>query len=308
MDNFIGEPGRLRTLSWTCVSGRQIVFEASDDPEGPILGEFYQGYDEAFALPNEKEELAGFKECLALNYGPSYAALSQIYGPFREVVLTVRDGSSGRQIGGANFIAFPLPAATPVFSVNLNYVYIYPEWRRQGYLAELVKALHPIAADFFNKEAAALPFLLFIEQNDPTQMSVQDYERDTDHSGLDQMRRIQIWSKLGARIIDFAYIQPALSKEQQPDTNLLYAVLGAKEDALSACLFLEHLKRFFAISVLKGGAPELDTSASAQIDVLGGYCTEGKEIPLLQTIGLTKNDGSFVKHNAGKGLRALLRG
>ncbi len=269
-----------------------LLIEATVSPDSPILQTFFSGYDAAFVLPNEKEEHDGFIKCLALNSGAPYARLAGLYGAFREVVLVAREPASGSMIsgamvGGANFIAFPLRLdGKDVLSINLNYVFIASDQRRRGHFKRLVAAVGGVAAALFEPPAAQLPRLIFIEQNDPMQMSRTDYVRDTEHAGIDQMTRIRLWTGLGAKIIDFPYVQPPLSADQAPEETLLYGVLGADGDAIDACLLHAHLLRFFAISVLKGEDPLANTIASAQICELAARCRIGAAIPLLTAASL----------------------
>jgi hypothetical protein len=301
------EFGNLRRFSWL-TDGGQLVVEATDSPVSAVLTSFFEGYDEAFILPNEKEKLQGFEECLALNQGELYASLSSCYGPFREIVLVMRDGPPGTLIGGANLIAFPLELAEKtILSLNLNYLFVQPCHRRRGYLAEMVKAVQFVARSAFEPPALSLPLITFIEQNDPLRMSSEDYERDTAHSGLDQFKRIEIWSKLGARIVDFEYVQPALSPDQQPDTSLVYAVLGAEDHSLDPCLLLEHLRRFFGISVLKGKDLASDATASSLLGELSASCARGDKIPLLSIQGLPFSSRQIMDKANVPNLRALLK-
>jgi hypothetical protein len=112
-------------------------------------------------------------------------------------------------------------------------------------------------------------------------MSLADYQRDTAHSGLDQVERLHMWARLGALIVDFPYVQPALSAEQEADDTLLYSVLGARSDTLDACLLLAHLERFFSISVLKGQPLASSPAAQSQIDVLRKSCAAQGSVRLL---------------------------
>lgn len=281
-----------------------LVIEATTDPQSATLEEFYSGYDAAFVLPNEKEELDGFVACLALNAGADYARLAERYGPFREVVLVARDGASGEIVGGANFIAFPLHANPDVLSINLNYIFVSPAQRRRGHFQRLFAGVGETAATFFETPTAALEQFVFIEQNDPLQMSAVDYVRDTAHSGIDQMQRIRLWAALGAKIIDFAYVQPALSAEQVPDATLIYAVLGAQGETLDACLLREHLLRFFGISVLKGADPLVDPVAARQLAELGERCRTRASVPLLTATPLADRGDEMPGRTS---LRDLIR-
>jgi hypothetical protein len=294
-------------LERRAMSDSGLLIEATVSPDSPILQAFYAGYDAAFVLPNEKEEHAGFEKCLALNSGASYLRLSQLYGAFREVVLMARDASDGAVVGGANFIAFPLRRDADALSINLNYVFITAEQRRRGHFKRLVAAIGEVAAGFFEPAVAQLPRLIFIEQNDPVQMSAADYERDTRHAGIDQMTRIRLWTALGAKIIDFAYVQPPLSAGQAPDRTLIYAVLGVEGTALDACLLHAHLLRFFAISVLKGDDPLANPIAGAELAELEAVCRRGAAIPLLTAAGLPSQMQEAPDANGRRSLRELIR-
>ena len=281
-----------------------LLIEATTGSADGVLDQFYEDYDAAFVLENEKEGRDGFAECLALNHGAAYAGLSVQFGPFREFVLIARVSGPGPRIGGANFIAFPLSqpgdAGAALLSLHLNYVFTNPTVRRQGYLKRLIRDLPQVglallsatnASDIPDTWIAAgragapasPPTLVFIEQNDPFRMSPEAYELDTRYTGLDQIARIGIWSRLGARIVDFPYVQPPLSASQAADESLLLAVLGAGGDALSACLVRDHLSRFFAISVLKGADPMRQPAAARQLSSLAAACVEQKPVRLLSS-------------------------
>ena len=260
-----------------------LRIDATTAPDDPILALFYEGYDRAFILANEKEELAGFKTCLALNQPPAYVQLRDTFGPFREVVFVATDPSNDGVIGGANFIAFPVECdGRLLLCANLNYVYADPARRRRGYLRRLVGATtEAMAALFPIASAQPSPPLVFLEQNDPLRLTAKEYAYDTEHSGIDQVDRIGIWTKLGARILDFPYVQPPLSEDHDADRTLLYTVLGAREAAIAPSILRQQLTRFFGISVLKGRDPASDPSAAAQLALLDELEARGDGIVLL---------------------------
>jgi hypothetical protein len=280
-------------LSLVSTSG--LVIEATTAADDGLLEEFYRDYDGAFVLENEKEGYDGFAECLGLNAGDQYANLVGRYGPFREFVAVVRDPATGARLGGANFIIFPASGATArelALSINLNYVFVNAQLRRKGIFRQFMSDLPAIAFRLFGQtNAADLPAVrrgasdpqvyIFIEQNDPFRMSREDYDRDTELTGLDQVARIGLWSRLGARIVDFPYVQPPLSKDQDADGTLAYAVLGAPDADLDACLLRSHLERFFGISVLKGADLSVEPTAAAQLSELAIRCKDNRRIPLL---------------------------
>jgi hypothetical protein len=275
-----------------------LTIDASSTADGKVFADFFAGYDRAFILPDEKEDEEGLRACLALNHGPAYERTSARFGPFREVVLTAREVGEGLPVGGANFISFPLPAgsaetAGPIISTNLNYIYIDAAFRRRGYFRRLVAVLDHVVGRLFESgsaDVASSRHLIFFELNDPFRLSDDSFERDTGHSGLDQFARVGIWARLSARIVDFPYVQPALSEDQAPDGALGYGVLGAAGTALSACVLHDHLERFFGISVFKGKEPIDDPTARKQLVELRENCASNRAIPLLDPKGCTASD------------------
>ena len=282
------------------VSAAGFVIDATTSGDDGLLREFYSDYDRAFVLENEKEGYDGFAECLKLNHGDAYAGLVKRYGPFREFVLVVREAKTAARLGGANFIIFPISPASKrdvALSMNLNYVYVNPEARRKGVFRRLMGDMPGIAYRLFAQsnprdlpekwraKALGKKFLpqvyIFIEQNDPFRMSAEDYDRDTKLTGLDQVARIGLWSRLGAKIVDFPYVQPPLSKDQHADDALAYAVLGAPGAALDAGLLRSHLERFFGISVLKGAELSAEPAVAAQLSALTKASKRNQRVPLL---------------------------
>jgi GNAT superfamily N-acetyltransferase len=302
-----GAEGILLSGSDAMVTAEPLVIEtpelrlcATSDPGHALVEEFYAGFDRAFVLANEKESLEGIRQCLQLNASADGERLARRWGRVREYV-SVAD-AKGRVIGGANFIVSATqPAgngtAAPAILVHLNYVYVLPEARGAGHLRRIVEAVARAASTFaasrpsaplsllqrlFGRSRAPWPRpLIFIEQNDPYRLSAEDYAADTAQAGIDQFTRIAVWSALGARVVDFPYVQPALSQEQEPDPNLVLAVMGCDGASLPAALLKAHLERFFAISVLKGR--ELNTSPPAcdQIAALQRMAKAGKSVALL---------------------------
>jgi GNAT superfamily N-acetyltransferase len=276
------------------------------DADSPILEQFFSGYDKAFILPNEKEGLAGFRQCLELNSGPKQAELARRYGPFREVVFVARDASIGDLVvGGGNLLAFPLPAqddaaAVDCLCANLNYIYVVPAARGRGYLRALIRAVDEMAVHIFVTLGApwsgilgrlagsapeALPRIVFFEQKDPVRMTGDDYVRDCEHAGVDQFDRLQMWARRGARIVDFPYVQPPLSQDQAADDTLLYTVPGAAATAhVAPALLKRHLERFFSISVLKSTDAGSQSCAAGQLNALASLERAGCGVPLLDPL------------------------
>lgn len=262
--------------TWTTAAPPGLDAVVTTDPNAAALDAFHAAYDAAFVLPSEKEDLEGFRDCLALNGGAPYRRLAERYGPFRELVILLQHAAGG-VIGGANFIALCGPDA---ITVNLNYIFVSQASRGAGHFRRLLGLVEREARAAF-EAPPSLPLLVFIEQNDPLRLDPESYARDSAHSGLDQFDRLRIWHHLGARLVDIDYLQPALSAGQAPDTGLLYGVLGASGSSLPACLLARHLKHFFGISVLKGRKLESDADALRQVTALDARCQRGERIALV---------------------------
>lgn len=292
------------------------VFVATSDPSSPIVQKFYHGYQKAFTLANESETEDAFVKCLTLNGGKNYPALAARYGAFREYLAVLHDAGAAGQpvIGGANFICLPQEGGGThgsLTTVHLNYVYVVPEKRGQGFLHRMIAEVRRTAAAYAVEQGQVNPnILIFLEQNDPLAMSAADGETDLYVSGIAPADRIFAWGRMGAKIIDFPYVQPPLSSEKQAEPALVLAVIGLDAAALPAATLYGHLRKFFAISVLKGHAPETQTDAAQQLLKLQPMMRDSETLPVYEV------DQSIYRrivemqsvHGASLNLRDALRG
>ncbi|MEV8441032.1 GNAT family N-acetyltransferase [Actinosynnema sp. NPDC051121] len=269
--------------------------KASDDGGSELFDVFYEGYDQAFTLPDEKEERAGFVECLALNGGEGFERISARLGAFRELVVVAE--LRGEVVGGANLLVTPL-REHHVVTVNLNYAYVLPGHRGKGLLRRLVAACAELAAWLF---PGVGPVVTFLELNDPLLLTAQQYDLDSATSGVDQFDRVVIWARIGVRILDFPYVQPPLSPAQQADGTLMLGVLADPGFELSGELLADHLERFFAISVLKNGDLASNRLAADQVRECRGRHVVALLDPLPELDALRHEVGA-----AGPGLRERL--
>jgi GNAT superfamily N-acetyltransferase len=263
-----------------------LSIDATDRADDGVLDAFFAAYDKAFVLANEKEEIGGFRDCLALNAGATHQRLRARYGPFREVVLVAR-GDAGSIVGGANFIVIQHAADAGHgigFSVNLNYLFVAPEQRGKSRSRTLLAACRRLArtiADEWRKDTASRG-LFFLEINDPFRLTPEQYKLDSDHAGIDQVARLAYWARMGTKVLDWPYVQPALSAEQQDDLTLTLGVLDADRGDLPASLLQWHLERFFAVSVLKGAPLHGSASAQRQVQRLQRAASGGYGVALLE--------------------------
>ncbi|MDM7957459.1 hypothetical protein [Blastomonas sp.] len=274
---------------------------ASDDPASPVLERFFAGYDRAFVLPDEREELAGFEACLALN-----AAYRHAFGRTHSELVTVFEDEAGALLGGANFLATSIHhgAALPPASMALNYVYVETRARGRGMLRKILHAVRHLALMALELDRDGAMPAVFIEQNDPLRLTAEEYAADTAHSGLDQIDRLAIWSRVGARVVDFPYIQPALSSTQQADDGLIYAAIEYPGDGVDAALLHDHLQSFFAISVLKGAKDSPGGVATEQLSALASRRDDVALLPMEPALAWMRADRPAGEFNS---FRALAR-
>ena len=257
-----------------------LSLEPTGTANGTVFDQFFEGYEQAFTLPDETEDREGFADCLVLNYGNEHDRLAAQFGEFRELCVVANDQHSGEMIGGANFIALAPPSAEAPVTANLNYLYICPSARGRGALRIFIKSLSDMIGSLFNVRSSE-QVAIFIEQNDPFRMTREAYEKDSAHSGMDQFARLGIWARVGALVVDFPYVQPPLSPDQKADDTLVYSVLGLPGPTLDPALLRHHLAGFFGISVLKGKVPDCAPQVAAQLGTLDGMAARGEHVRLL---------------------------
>lgn len=265
---------------WTRPLGDGLILRATERPESTLLDHFFAGYDRAFVLPDEREDLDGFRACLALNPVSRHR-----FGRFhREMVVIIDDAASGELLGGANFLATRIPdcpAGHPPVAVALNYLFVEAAARGRGLARRLKGEVGRLANMAVGAPDEAAPPALFIEQNDPLRLSDADYVADSEHAGIDQIDRLAVWARMGAVLVDFAYVQPPLSADQECDDGLAYAVMNVALESVDAAYLRAHLESFFGISVLKGGDPMAEPVAREQLCALADMAAAGKPVPLV---------------------------
>jgi hypothetical protein len=264
--------------------------QASDRADDGVLADFFPVYDAAFVLANEKEGMEGFIDCLALNHGGQHDDLRATCGQFRELVLVVRGAPEGPVLGGANILVLVHQASQATgfdYTLNLNYVFVTPGQRGKHLSRVLLAACQHLAAELVRGQPSPSVSntppsgLIFLEINDPFRLTPEQYRIDSEHAGIDQLARLAYWSRMGAKVLNWSYVQPALSADQKDDDTLCLAVIGAPEGHLAASLVLYHLERFFAISVLKGQPVKSNDSAHAQVVRLRRAAGTGAGVTLL---------------------------
>ncbi|GGD81675.1 GNAT family N-acetyltransferase [Croceicoccus mobilis] len=242
----------------------------------PIVDRFFEAYERAFVLPDEKEDIEGFRACLGMNAGNTCSD-----PPSHCEMIAVLEDNDGTLLGGANFLATAIQPLTghPPTAVALNYLFVDQSVRGRGYARLLLSVVAQLSSRALGDRAGSPA--IFIEQNDPLRMTEAEYAQDNERGGTDQVERLRLWQHLGARAVDFDYVQPALSADQAAEDALVYSVLGFSGPQMSARFLHDHLRSFFQISVLKGRDPTSDPIASAQLEDLRVRAEAGEMIDLL---------------------------
>jgi len=282
-----------------------VRVRASDDPASPVLARFFAGYDRAFVLPDEREELDGFVACLALNASHRHA-----YGRTHSELVAVFEDAGGTLLGGANFLATAIDRgpALPLAAIALNYVYVEEAARGRGLLRLALAAVRELALIALGLDPAGPAPAVFIEQNDPLRLTPEEYAADTAHSGTDQVDRLAIWARVGTRIVDFPYVQPALSAGQQADDGLIYAAVDYPGDAVDAGLLHDHLESFFGISVRKGEAEDAGGVAASQLVALAGRSAPVALLPMEPALAWLRDGRPTDGHDSFRALAATAAG
>lgn len=235
------------------------LIDRSGDTNFPA---FYKVYDKIFTIEEEKESYAGFEKVLDFN---SDQSLQKKFGPFREVLLYCTAPDDKEVIGGINFSTYYSPCHFNAYKIfgtsHLFYLFVKPEYRFLHLGFELMqqarKYSESLILDWAGIKDHDMKFdinqiVVFCEQNYPEKMTASQYWLDNLNSLTDQCDRLIWWHIHGFRRLKFDYVQPSLNPENEPCTYLSLNAKMDSEEHLPSDLVLEHIKRIFAISVMKG--------------------------------------------------------
>src|SRR5262249_10847017 len=103
-------------------------------------------------------------------------------------------------------------------------------------------------------QAAGAPSFVTCEQNNPDRMTHEQLDEDLKAALIDPRERMAWWRRRGYRKLGFDYCQPPLSPDHEACTYIDYFVRfsgSETHDSLPAGVLLEHLRRFFYVSVGK---------------------------------------------------------
>jgi hypothetical protein len=242
----------------------------------------YEIYAELFPLPDEREPPEAFLEIAALN---TNAEMQRAFGPWREIVASIRPWQGGPIIGGHVFGVTTSRAHLAygcMASVQAMYTFLEPASRGRASISEMRAYLEAEALRVFGFAAGTLPPLIFFEVNNPLRMTEAEIEEDTKRAGISPFQRYLFWKRKGFRPLDFAYVQPRLRHDAEPVRYLDLFCSAPRGARIPAALLKQHLAAFVSISVLKGAAAADDDEfrvMAAALDAAGevGFLPEDSD-------------------------------
>jgi hypothetical protein len=236
---------------------RSLKLETITDRKDSILHEFYHLFEDVFTLEDEREPIEGFQEVLRFNSDMNAQAE---FGPFLEPIFVLREPKTKELVAAANaaFYAYPERGKGYKFdaSCQLNFILVREDLRGLGLANELLRILERDLTAFANRYCGQSRTFITCEQNNPARMNEEQIIVDARAALIDPYDRTLWWRRRGFSRLDFPYVQPPLSAEQETCDYLDYYVRiggGAtpEETSLPAAVLLEHLRRFFFVSVGK---------------------------------------------------------
>jgi hypothetical protein len=277
------------------INGANAVFEEIVCSDSPSFRYFYEMYQAAFPIADEREPPEAFDAILAFN---ADLGMQKTHGPYREMVVGIRAWDGGPMIGGHVF-GITTSAAHRHYgmaaSVQGIYTFFHPAARGVVPIRTVVEYSQRAAACVFEMAGfkARYPPPILFEVNNPLRMSAKDIELDTRLSGTDPYRRYVFWCRSGFWPLDFPYVQPRLRTDASPIDYLDLFCTRSATSSLPAKVLLKHLSAFISMSVLKGANPSADNDFAAMKGWLESRETIGFQDP-------SSGDASIIENYARK--------
>jgi hypothetical protein len=219
------------------------------------MAEFLPIYEEAFPDEDEREEWKDIQE----------RCFNEFSEP-RTFILMTREAE---EISGG-IIADYYPNSG-VF--HLIYIAIKKNKRGKGIARKLIKSLLPEAISQIQLSADFIAKAIIFESNIPWKTGIDS---------IDPKSRLQIFDKLGARLIPITYVQPALSSNRNKVENLFLLCFPLTENSsfteINAAVINDFLKEFYHGLGIKD--PEKNTDFNRMIKELNAIKVKNDMIKL----------------------------
>jgi len=223
----------------------EVEVKIISSPGSANFKKIYNLYSKVFVLKSQRESFRGFEKILGFN---SNKKLLGKYGEFEETWIGFFH--KGKVVGAINFSTYSMPSEIyKKYGVKgtsqIIYIFVDGKYREHGIGSELLKE-----AENYSKSFVDGKVVVFCEDNNPLLMTIKEYFDDNKIVGFDQCDRLIWWANHGYKRIDFDYVQPPLNQRAEICHILSLSVkFSAKE--ISSEIVLEHLRRFFELSILK---------------------------------------------------------
>lgn len=252
-------------MVWIYMSQTKVSFYEILSCDTTEFQQLYKIYEVAFPLADEREPQEAFEQIFILN---NDQRIQSLYGTYKEFVTAIRLGKDGAIIGGIVFSVTTSPAhisAGIPSSIQAVYVWLLADYRGIIPMRDITAYCRKTALETFGSchSAAMYEPIIFFEVNNPLQMTSQQIDEDTYHSGIDPFRRYLFWQRaVSSMPLDFAYVQPRLRDDSEPVHYLDLFCTNELPKGIPAQLLLNHLKTFVSISVMKGRNASQDSDFS----------------------------------------------
>jgi hypothetical protein len=253
-----------------------FVFEEIASSQSATFGPFFEIYQAAFPIEDEREGVDAFEQILALNHD---RLIQDRFGPYREVVAAVRRWDGGPVIGGHVFgmASGPVHRSLGIAaSIQGIYSFLHPDCRGSVPIAAFAAYCRQSAQRVFGtSDAPGGIEPIFMEVNNPSRMLPEEIAVDRQSSGMDPSRRYRFWSRAGYSPLAVDYVQPRLREDADPIRYLDLFCSRNSGSQVPSSLLLEHLRSFLSVSVFKGTDADDDPDFAAMRTALSRVAAIG---------------------------------
>ncbi|MGF6508217.1 hypothetical protein [Paraburkholderia sp. 32] len=253
----------------------------------PLLARFFDLYERIFTLEEEREPIEGFQTVLDFNED---ALVQKEFGPLSERITIAVEPDSRSVVGATNYVFYGYPGPADDrenfgASCQLNFICVDEGHRGLGIAGGLLEDLEKKLTRFagsLNRPGRVKAFTT-CEQNNPLRMTAEQLAEDMRSALIDPEERLGWWYRRGFRKLQFEYTQPPLSPEVPPCEYLDYYIRFVLQDrepdpaSLPSRLLLEHLRRFFFVSV---GKFAIDMSDNSEWKSLQAAISQTADVPI----------------------------
>jgi len=214
-------------------------------------------YIPGFPDPDERESPENMREYLRLRAAGWYGENN-----YHIVLLTEDDRPVAAAV--SDYLAIPNTGV-------IEFLIVADDCRGKGYGRQLLQATEKLLQDDARRNQQESLAAIVIELNDPFRVAPPNDNHDP-------FERAHIWSRWGFGRLNFPYVQPALSAEQEPVRCLILGAKPFRADLTNA--FPSELVRQILIGYLKWAMRINDPEADATFQTMAAYLATVPQVPL----------------------------